>query len=229
MPSLYRRLDKSDIRLFTIRSHKAANVVCELQTYPRTYTPDYDAVTYVWGDDPSVTLVVCNGYQLSIRSSLFRALPLIDGSRPKPKRPLWIDALCLNPKDDIEKATHVPLMGGIYENAKRTLVCFDESAENSDQAIRSMPSLMRTMLTVDRDQVLYALSHEEDLTVYGLPAKDDPLWHALQVLQLRPCFLGYGHYRRLFSREKPLYCAAPKQSRGSIYRACRMQLCERDW
>jgi hypothetical protein len=43
MPSLYRRLEESEIRLLTLKSHGTTNVVCELQKYPRISAPDVDA------------------------------------------------------------------------------------------------------------------------------------------------------------------------------------------
>jgi hypothetical protein len=35
---------------------------------------------------------------------------------------IWIDALCINQSDNVEKAIQVPLMGSIYTNARQVIV-----------------------------------------------------------------------------------------------------------
>jgi hypothetical protein len=119
---------------------------------------------------------------------LFRALPYIHECRPGPQRPIWIDAICLNQEDDIEKATHVPLMGTIYKQAKRVLIWLGEAANDSDLAMDGIDDLTRKILAVEPDGCQEVCS-TQDLKCVGLPDINDPIWNALRVIQLRSwCF-----------------------------------------
>ena len=187
MSPLYGSLDSSEIRLLTVDC--ASKVNLRLRTYLRQSAPDYDAVSYTWGDDASSTQVSCNDSQLEIRSSLFNALPQICESRPQPHRPLWIDAICLNQEDDEEKAVHVPLMGEIYENAKRTLVWLGGAANDSDLAMKSLPGLLDIVQTMEPNEFPPHVGAWPDILLkYGLPAVDEPIWHALQAYFSRQWF-----------------------------------------
>ncbi|KAI4926776.1 hypothetical protein J4E85_007071 [Alternaria conjuncta] len=42
----------------------------------------------------------------------------------------WIDALCINQSDDVEKSLQVQRMGDIYKNAKEVLVWLGDGKEN---------------------------------------------------------------------------------------------------
>ena len=211
MNPLYERLGENDIRLLTVSVHDGATAWLELHTYPRIAAPEYDAVSYTWGDDTSTTSVMCKGVSLEIRTNLFRALPFIHDFRPEPRtRPLWVDAICLNQDDDDEKATHVPYMGQVYENATRTLIWLGEAADNSDLAMDDMESLTQKLLTVKNPS---SLSVRQRLTNYDLPLPDDQRWEALKVLQLRPwVFRLWTLQEIVLSKEAVLLCGRKSTS-----------------
>ena len=186
MDALYKCLDRTEIRLLTDVSHNTDTAELELRTYLREEAPEYDAVSYTWGENLTTTSVSCNGLQLLIRKNLFRALPYIHEIRPAPQRPLWIDAISLNQDDDIEKATHVLLMGVIYKTAPRTLIWLGEAADDSDLAIDSMNALTQRMMDVDPDLCHKAYMIDKDLESVGLPDENDAVWKSIQDLQLRP-------------------------------------------
>ncbi|POS74144.1 HET domain-containing protein [Diaporthe helianthi] len=86
---------------------------------------DYSAVSYTWGD--------CElSHQLLVRTdaqswSCLRITANVDSLLrhfrvPHKARLLWIDAICLNQKDETEKTQQIPLMGRIYNDAKRTRI-----------------------------------------------------------------------------------------------------------
>jgi hypothetical protein len=204
MSALYQRLDKDDIRLVTVESCKDDAVVIKLCTHPQSSAPDYDAVTYTWGHDHSMTTILCNGFELDIRRNLCNSLPFLNHSRPLPHRPLWIDAICLNQEDHVEKAVHVPLMGNVYENATRTLVWLGQSADDSDLALQGMDDLTQAMLAVDPEQIKYSLAHSQDIAKYGLPSVSDPIWGALQRLQLRDWFFRLWTLQEIVLSKNPL-------------------------
>jgi hypothetical protein len=211
MSSPYEYLHRTDFRLLTVNVQDGATLSLELHTYPRTSSPEYDALSYTWGDDTSITSVMCNGVSLEIRTNLSRALPFIRGSRPEPKtRPLWIDAICLNQSDTQEKEIHVPYMNEIYENASRTLVWLGEEADNSDLAMDNMESLTQMLLTVKNPDSLTVMQR---LTNYNLPLPRDREWEALKILQLRPWFYRLWTLQEIvLSKEAILLCGRKSSS-----------------
>jgi hypothetical protein len=211
MSPLYERLGENDIRLLTVSVHEGAPASLELHTYPRAAAPEYDAVSYTWGDHTSATSVMCNGVSLEIKTNLFRALPFIHDFRPEPRtRPLWVDAICVNQSDYHEKMIHVPRMGEVYENASRTLIWLGEAADNSDLALDNMESLTQRLLAVKKPS---SLSVRQRLTNYDLPLPNDQKWEALKVLQLRPWFYRLWTLQEIvLSKEAVLLCGRKSTS-----------------
>lgn len=93
--------------------------------------PSYCAVSYTW-DKPEFSRT------LEVRwdgdTSYLRITPNVDALLRyfrKPDRPhyLWIDAVCLNQADEVEKAQQVPLMGRIYEEAEKVHIWLGPETE----------------------------------------------------------------------------------------------------
>jgi len=62
------------------------------QTHKLVDEPDFDAVSYVWGEVPASVSVMCNDAPLLITPAALEMLENIQ----RYKRPLWIDAICIN-------------------------------------------------------------------------------------------------------------------------------------
>ncbi|KAF3770551.1 HET-domain-containing protein, partial [Cryphonectria parasitica EP155] len=70
---------------------------------------------------PRYATITINGKTLAITTNLKEALwqaRLTD--RP---RALWTDSVCINQRDEAEKAQQVGLMGRIYKMSSCTLIC----------------------------------------------------------------------------------------------------------
>jgi len=94
----------------------------------------YEALSYCWGDNAAVkTPILCNGARLEITRNLKSALQHL---REEEKvRVLWIDAICINQDDPIEREEQVSHMREIYQQAERVVVWLGESADDSDAAL----------------------------------------------------------------------------------------------
>ena len=82
-------------------------------------SPQYDCVSYVWGDLGSTTSAIINQKQIPITKSLNDALRHI---RSKTAVPVWADALCINQSDVDEKTRQVALMAEIYRRCSKVYI-----------------------------------------------------------------------------------------------------------
>jgi hypothetical protein len=133
-------------------------VHCQLSKLPR-----YEALSYTWGDPvfPKTLTVhdrrrlqsplrfLCGIKTTSIHISHLRltenlAAALMRYRLRSKARSLWVDALCINQCDRLERERQVAIMSKIYLQARRVLVFTGESSQQMLQAlshIRSIASL----------------------------------------------------------------------------------------
>ena len=122
--SQYRPLDfiNFEFRLLTIldaECDSAESVVCcKLDYSYLDDPPQYHALSYCWGD-PSVTLPIqVNDKTDQVTMNLEAALREL---RARKIKTLWVDALCINQQDPVERGLQVMRMGIIYSKAIEVL------------------------------------------------------------------------------------------------------------
>jgi len=74
--------------------------------------PKYEALSYCWGDKSDPATIKLQDRPFEVGKNLYRAL--IRLRREQEARTLWIDAICINQKDILERAQQVELMGELY-------------------------------------------------------------------------------------------------------------------
>ncbi|KAM0428837.1 hypothetical protein ACHAPT_006637 [Fusarium lateritium] len=100
------------------------NSIRLLELLPGTRQDDivrnYEALSYVWGDTTELTPIQINGCTLMITTNLRTALLNIRNlDQP---RTLWVDAVCIDQTNVLERNHQVSIMGDIYRNSARTIV-----------------------------------------------------------------------------------------------------------
>ncbi|RAL59326.1 hypothetical protein DID88_006931 [Monilinia fructigena] len=86
---------------------------------PEKYIPHYEALSYTWeenGKEDNLPGMV-NGQPFYITANLHSALLAI--RRNPISLPLWIDAICIDQKDNVEKEQQLRIMHQIYKNATK--------------------------------------------------------------------------------------------------------------
>jgi hypothetical protein len=63
---------------------------------------------------------------------------------------LWVDALCINQEDIIERSEQVKLMANIYRNTARTLVWIGEEPPLAKEAFALVAQLAKIIEPLDR-------------------------------------------------------------------------------
>lgn len=126
------------IRLLKIRlDWLTRELVCKFKTVSLDRKPKYKAISYAWGDPTPVrTIKFSDGQSFPLSATLS---DLFDSLRKSNDTSLvWIDALCINQKDDVEKAAQVSLMGRVYSSALQVLLWLGNSTQGTIDAFRFM-------------------------------------------------------------------------------------------
>ncbi|KAL2687878.1 hypothetical protein Neosp_005447 [[Neocosmospora] mangrovei] len=95
-----------------------------IDTQPRFSWGEYETLSYAWGSpsDPSHDILV-NGQRYRVRQNLYHVLTQFAISlRYASRVRLWVDAICINQDNDLERATQVKRMKQIYSTAMRTVI-----------------------------------------------------------------------------------------------------------
>ena len=136
-----------EIRLLRLLPESARDpeMVAKIETVPvnETNWPRYEAVSYtcVTPDCRTVqTVDEVRGTEDDVfkhnLATLLNHLRLRD--RP---RLLWIDAICVNPEDPVERSDHVKKAGSIFRRAGRVIVWLGQEEKWSTLALRTMDHL----------------------------------------------------------------------------------------
>ena len=164
-PSIYCALDtaRKAFRLLHIKPalHHVDAIRCELSTeyldseVPE-YTPKYEALSYVWGLDIHHTPIYVAEESMRVTGNLYDAL--LHLRHVSEDRIVWIDALCINQNDLLERKHQVALMRRIYEKASSTIVWLGVCPDNDCELA------MRYLAQLGQDDQLHLL---DTLTPYA--------------------------------------------------------------
>ncbi len=131
----YTRLQSGQTRLLKILNTEP-RVEISLCTYDREQIPAFIALSYTWGKEGNTETVKCNDKEIKITPYLLNAL--VDIHSNVDSSSLWIDAICINQKDEQEKAKEVANMGLLYQTADKVLVYLGGAKEGSDKAMTAI-------------------------------------------------------------------------------------------
>jgi hypothetical protein len=117
--------DCREIRLLELHSRNSGS----LRYVPIDAAPKFLALSYALGDPRPVAPFYVEGKKILLPRSLSQALPRVFHACQGHYQPIfdewpiviWIDAICINQKDDVEKAQQVAMMGSIYRRASRVV------------------------------------------------------------------------------------------------------------
>lgn len=109
--------------------------------------PQYDALSYVWGIAQCRTPALVNGKAFTTTSNLDVALRYFRDKAVG--KVLWVDAVCINQGDNVEKGPQVQLMGQIYSKAAQVLIWLGPAADGSDELLGHMSAAEASEETVN--------------------------------------------------------------------------------
>ena len=101
--------------------------------------PSFEAISYAWGNQTPTRAITLQGRPFLITENLHAAL--LQLRLPDRERILWIDALCINQSDNLERADQVARMREIYTKAAAVIVCLGDGWEGCDLALDAIERL----------------------------------------------------------------------------------------
>lgn len=179
-------LSRREIRLLRIlpTDDGSSVIECELGTFEFGLQPLYTAVSYTWGDQTTFkNIIMLNGQMAQVRDNL---LAFLYATRDQHEVDwLWIDAICINQDDYLERNHQVGLMDKIYETAEQVLAWLGPAEDGSDglmEAIAASSSYYRgkptTAMTFEK------CVHKDGVTVSPFEAFfSRAYWRRIWVVQ----------------------------------------------
>lgn len=148
-----------EIRLIRIEDHdsqstgpvKMDTICCSLQHAYLEDKPRYTALSYTWGDQNIKAEIILDGRQIQVTKNLELALRhlLMEQRRMGGDCKLfWVDAVCIDQRNEDERSHQVSQMGKIFNTAAETIIWLGPSSKDSDLAFQSLSELSLASVAV---------------------------------------------------------------------------------
>lgn len=128
----------------------------------------YEALSYVWAQEPGFELIIVDGRERQVTTNLFFALRRLRNI--KNARILWVDALCIDQQNDVEKSFQVALMGQIYRQCSMAYLWLGEVGiqSGSVQSIMSVEDMASSFHWDDAYSMLEAQGFDKGLAAFSV-------------------------------------------------------------
>jgi hypothetical protein len=162
----------------------------------KSFMGTFEAVSYTWGSAQplsEVTIVdtqspsMCAG-TCSVGPNLLDLLHHL--RRPDTTRALWIDAICINQENSVEKSEQVKRMHDIFKFANRTVVWLGQAFDDSATALQALEHMGKQLEYTSDDYFVPApdASEKSWWDPKQLISLDPATWEAIAELMQRPYF-----------------------------------------
>jgi len=142
----------------------------------------YKTLSYLWGEPVLSDNILIDSKRLAITKSLGAALRRLRPPTGKPPLRIWIDQICINQYDTMERSEQVRLMHEIYRYASEVLVWL--GSDPDQHASRAFP-LVQSLHSIFNDTLLAQLCRAQGASLDWIPAN---YWKSLRELTRLPWF-----------------------------------------
>ena len=147
------RRDRPEVRLLRIAAGQSSEPLrCTLNVVSLDDAPRYETISYCWGEATRHAELPLNDSTLSVRQNAIATLCQVRSSDVS--RTVWIDAVCINQDDAIERSQQVAMMGEIYRGAVGNLIHLDTTQAVAANAVRIAEHLARLECKIDEAAAL---------------------------------------------------------------------------
>ena len=175
----------------------AAEIVCEVFESDLGGHPEYEALSYVWGDPTFVVDIRIQPTQPSVDYERVWITQNLETSlrflrRSTETRCLWVDAICIDQRNDAEKSKQVPRMKDIYSQCTSDLIWLGEEQSESQLALATLQRLQSLEVRRDNEKQWTNELAVSDLSLERYQALQSMLvvpglWQRVWVMQEIAC------------------------------------------
>lgn len=205
------RKDRDEFRLLSLLPGPITDEI-EIEIFHAPRDSKYEALSYVWGPPERTDVALVRkaakplskpvGYLPSSKQTQNSkpsdtigithnlAVALRDLRDPANLRVLWIDAICINQDDPIERSEEVLEMGSVFNRAEQVIVWLGPDSEDSWLAIETLSNLRDGLVYKDDINVVEITtgSWVDRLKEPGSLKFNRPRWFAIRDLLRREWF-----------------------------------------
>ncbi|KAI0428600.1 heterokaryon incompatibility protein-domain-containing protein [Xylaria sp. FL1042] len=134
---------EDDIRILRLLPGRAGDSIqIQVEHISMSTEHEYTAISYAWGNRMALRAVFCEGKPIQIPINLCRALTHM--RHPLHPIHLWVDAICINQKDEVEKSRQVRRMRTIFMKAKKVAIWLGPDTRKSAKGVfQAMDEMMK--------------------------------------------------------------------------------------
>ncbi|KAI0103227.1 HET domain-containing protein [Nemania sp. FL0031] len=201
----YDQLETDSIRLLSLADDAPGANSGTLKSIKLRDAPAYVALSYSWGAEQHIVPIEIDSQILYITPSLAIAIRRLQQLAVNNTKWVWIDKICIDQDNVLERAHQVRLMGLIFSGAVRTLIWLGPEADKCWPAW----TLIDQIYAVFRKK-------QPNHTALGLPQWDHVLWKYLRTLLELPWFTRTWVIQEVaFSPGDPFFIQGNQESPGS--------------
>lgn len=205
------------IRLLRVSADLSCNglIQCSVVHITTDASIPYVCLSYVWGPPAPGHTILVNGKRLVVRQNLFHFLSLVQSAAAPDSAMYWIDAICIDQDNVLERNHQVSHMGAIYSNASCVHLWLGDTSSLAPVA-RICTTLAKSQIGDDEWHKVMSLKSEvwENVvhnsywerawvTQEVLLAQSVVVFFGSQRVQLEDFFSGL-HYSYLAIQEGPI-------------------------
>lgn len=179
---LYQPLEKKSHQFRLLRIHpgqKDQPLNCDLFVDILKRRMGFEALSYVWGDSEATKELQINGQPFTVRENLYGALRRL--RHLSKQRILWVDAICINQEDDLEKGHQVDMMSRIYTFATTVIAWLGDVHPRQNACCTDILNHLRK--ESDQLPMPRGTSTKEDYLQVGSQIFDSPWFSRVWIVQ----------------------------------------------
>lgn len=183
---------RKEIRLVTILplTDPDSTIFCSIETVSLHDNPDYEALSYCWGDSSITKRALLDGHEIDITTNLYHALAQFQSETISSR--LWVDAICINQSDFDERSEQVARMRDIFEAATNVRIWLGPSSPFTEREFELIERLLHGDLLSSRPTIWNSAKEYYQQTSDVASVWHDmvrflraPYWHRTWTMQER--------------------------------------------
>jgi len=169
---------------------------CKLIVVTLGRRPNFEALSYVWGDTTVKRSITVDGDVFQVTTNLEEGLRALRYRRKS--RTLWVDAICINQQNVAEKNFQVPLMSSIYREAVRVVAWMGPS----NPAIALAVSYAEAYVVKRFTATTFYWLKLKFASKFSRRAKKEKLLASLRAYEGRLDILGLPYWTRMWTYQE---------------------------